>query len=176
MNLREEILKEHSKAQADKIVAWIGADQKRFNELFKLFTTDEYRVIQRSAWPLSNCVLLHPEFIKKNFAKLIENVKRTDVHDAVKRNTVRLLQKVDIPEKYRGDIMNICFDFIQSPEETVGVKAFALTVLQRLSKNYPDIIPELKLIIEEQLPHQTPAFKSRAKQFYKALERSGKDL
>jgi hypothetical protein len=49
MNLREEILKEHSKAQSNKIVSWIGNSQKKFDELFNLFLNDEYRVTQRAA-------------------------------------------------------------------------------------------------------------------------------
>ena len=52
MNLRKEILKEHSKKQCEKNVAWIGNDKKRFNELFYLFLNGEYRITQRSAWPL----------------------------------------------------------------------------------------------------------------------------
>ena len=37
MNLKEEILKEHSKKQCDAIVKYIGNDKKRFAELMKLF-------------------------------------------------------------------------------------------------------------------------------------------
>ena len=169
MNLREEILKEHSKAQCCRIVVWIGKDQKRFDELFKLFTTDEYRVVQRSAWPVSNCVLSNPGFIQKHFTTLIRNVKKPGLHNAVKRNTLRLLQNINIPEKYRGEIMAICFECIQSPSEKVGAKAFALTVLKNLSADYPDIVSEVKLIIEERLPFETAAFRSRAKQFTKNL-------
>ncbi len=170
MNLREKILKEHSKTQCSRIVAWIGNDQKRFDELFKLFTTDEYRAVQRSAWPVSNCVLEHPGFIQKHFATLIKNVKKPGLHNAVKRNTLRLLQIINIPEKYRGEIMVLCFECIQSPSEKVGAKAFALTVLKNLSADYPGIVPEVKLIIEERLPYETAAFRSRAKQFMKSAD------
>jgi hypothetical protein len=38
-----------------------------------------------------------------------------------------------------------------------------LTILSNLSKEHPDILAELKLIIEEQWEHSTPAFRSRAK-------------
>ncbi|MEI9956637.1 MAG: hypothetical protein WDM90_10135 [Ferruginibacter sp.] len=89
------------------------------------------------------------------------------MHDAVKRNSVRLLQDIPIPKKYQGEIMDICFKYLASPTEAVAVKAFSLTVLHQLSKQYPEIIPEIKLLIEEQLPHQTAAFKSRAKSFLK---------
>ena len=53
MDMRQEILKEHSKAQATKIADWIGKDEKRFAHLMELFFTDEYRVVQRTAWVVS---------------------------------------------------------------------------------------------------------------------------
>ena len=65
--------------------------------------------------------------------------------------------------------MEICFKYIESPREAVAIKAFSLTVLGRLAKKYPEIVPEIKLIIEEQLPHQSAAFKNRAKRFMKAF-------
>ena len=64
--------------------------------------------------------------------------------------------------------MGICFDFIQSNEIAIAVKAFSLTILQNLSRQYPDIIPELKLIIEERWEHETAAFRSRAKKILNA--------
>ena len=163
MNLRDEILKEHSKAQRNKIVQWVGDSQKRFDGLFNLFLNDEYRVMQRAAWPLSYCVIAHPEFIKKNFYRLIKNLYKPNLHDSIKRNTIRLLQHVAIPKKFQGEVMQICFDYVASPTEAVAIKAFSLTVLGNLSKQYPEILPEIKLLIEEQWPNQTAAFKSRAK-------------
>ncbi len=167
MKLREQILQEHSKANCMVVVEWVGSSQQRFDELFTLFLSEEYRVTQRAAWPLSYCVEAHPAFIKKNFAKLIKKLQQPNLHDAVKRNTIRLLQYVDIPVKYQGQVMDICFGYVASPTEAVAVKAFSLTVLGKLAKLYPEIIPEIKLLIEAQLPHQTAAFKSRAKAFLK---------
>ncbi len=43
------LLAEHSKAQTDKILAYIGNDSARFDELMQLFFHDEYRVVQRAA-------------------------------------------------------------------------------------------------------------------------------
>ena len=63
--------------------------------------------------------------------------------------------------------MEICFKYLESSDEAVAIKAFSLTVLGKLAKKYPEIIPEIKLMIEEQLPHQSAAFKSRAKAFMK---------
>jgi hypothetical protein len=169
MNLKETILKEHSKAQCNKIVQWIGSNQERFNELFNLFLNGEYRVTQRAAWPLSYCAIAHPGFMKGNFAKLLNNLKKPNLHDSIKRNTVRLLDAIDIPLKYEGQVMEISFTYLESPDEAVAVKAFSIGILGKLAKKYPEISPEIKLIIEEQLPHQSAAFKSRAKAFMKSF-------
>jgi hypothetical protein len=168
MNLRETILAEHSKAQTDSISKWVGSNQKRFDELFQLFLNDEYRVAQRAAWPLSYCVISHPQLVKKHFARLVKNMKKHGLGDSVKRNTVRLLQHIEIPVKFHGDIMSSCFDYIIDPKEKVAVKAFSLSILDNLSKQYPEIRQELKTIIEDRWDSETAAFRSRAKKILKA--------
>ncbi|RYY65389.1 MAG: hypothetical protein EOO13_17280 [Chitinophagaceae bacterium] len=162
MKLEEEILKEHSAAQCAAIVARVGSSQKRFDGLFALFLNGEYRIVQRAAWPVSYCVEAHPFLIEPHFERLVKKLQEPNIHDAVKRNTVRLLQHVNIPEIWEGAVMDTCFRFVESPVEAVAIKAFSLTVLGKLAKKYPEIIPELKMIIEDQLPSQTAAFKSRA--------------
>ena len=169
MKLREQLLKEHSKSNCTGIVNWVGDSQERFDKLFDLFLQDEYRVAQRAAWPLSYAVAAHPVFISRHFAKLLRNLQKPGIHAAVKRNTIRLLQDVPIPEKYHGQVMDTCFNYIQSPTETAAVKAFALTVLENLSKQYPEIKSELKTIIEERWEYETPAFHARARKILKKL-------
>jgi hypothetical protein len=171
MKLREEILKEHSKAQCTKIVKWVGSNQQRFDELFKLFLNDEYRVVQRAAWPVSYCVDRHPQLINKHWKELMENLKKSNLHNAVKRNSIRFMQEIDLPEKHHGEIMDRCFTYLESPKESLAVKVFSMSVLGNLAKHYPAIKPELKLIIEDQLPHQSAGFKSRAKHVLKQLEK-----
>ena len=166
-NLREQILKEHSKAQCSKIVKWVGASQERFDELFNLFLNDEYRVAQRAAWPVNYCVADQPQLIEKHFAKLLKNLSRPNIHDAVKRNTVRLLQDVTIPKKFHGQVMDICFNYISSPTEPVAVKCFSLSVLHNMCKEYPEIKNEIKTIIDGEW-QKTPGLRSRAKKFLKS--------
>jgi hypothetical protein len=168
MKLKEQILKEHTKANCDTIVKWTGASQERFDQLFELFLSNEYRVAQRAAWPLSYVVTSHPQLINKHFTKLLKNLSRPGIHNAVKRNSIRLMQHIELPQRYHGQIMNLCFEYIASPSEMIAIKAFALTVLENLSKYYPDIRPELKTIIVDRWHSESPAFQSRAK---KILER-----
>jgi hypothetical protein len=167
MHLEKLLAEEHSKQQCDRIVRYIGRDRDRFAQLMRLFFKGEYRMTQRAAWPLSNIVQLHPGLITPYFKPLLDNLDKKGLHVAVVRNTIRLLQDVDIPEKYHGRVMSRCFEYVGSPETPIAVKAFSLTVLQGLSKKYPDILPELKLMIEEQWDQAPPAFRVRAKRILK---------
>ena len=171
MKLREEILKEHSKAQCTKIVKWVGSNQQRFDELFYLFLNDEYRVVQRSAWPVSYCVDAYPVLIGKHWRQLMQHLKKSGLQDAVKRNSIRFMQQIELPEKHHGKIMDMCFNYLESPKESLAVKVFSMSVLGNLTKYYPEIKTELKLIIEDQLPHQSAGFKSRAKKILKDLSK-----
>ncbi len=63
MNLREAVLEEHSKAQADKIAAYIGSDQDRMDELMFLIFNDEYRVVQRATYSLKKVGDKYPHMI-----------------------------------------------------------------------------------------------------------------
>ena len=170
MILHDQILKEHTKANCNAIVKWIGDSQQRFDELFKLFVSDEYRVAQRAAWPLSYAVVAHPKFIQKHFSKLLRNLEKPNLHNAVKRNTVRLLQDISIPEKFHGRVMNLCFDYVNSPVEAAAVKAFSLTILENLSREYPEIKPELKTVIENRWDYESAAFRSRARKILNTLK------
>ena len=171
MNLREEILAEHSKAQTNKIIEWIGSSQKRFDELVHLFLTDEYRVVQRAAWPIGIIAQTYPLLLRKHLTVFVSMLRKPGLHNAVRRNITRLLQYVSIPEALKGDVMDACFSFICDVQEKAAVKAFSLTILEQLAKEYPEILPEIITVIEERWDYETAAFHSRAKKILKKRKR-----
>jgi hypothetical protein len=172
MNLREAILEQHSQSHSRAIAQWIGNEPTRIKELINIFLHDEYRVVQRSAWLVSEVATLQPESMNLYVPVLIEKLKDKTAHIAVKRNVYRVLQFLELPEAVHGDLMNNCFDALMDPKEALAVRAFAMSILARMTKDYPEIAHELKLIIEDTLQHEpAPSFKSRAKKVLKQLGR-----
>ena len=163
MNLRDEILAEHSKRQTRKIVDWIGDDPQRFDELMRLFLGDVYRITQRSGWPLSNCVEKYPELIKPYFAQLLKQIERDDVHVAVRRNVVRLLQFVEIPNRYQGRIFDACYTLVADPAQPVAVRCFSMTVAANIAKDQPDLMDELRLVATKYPSLMTAGFRVRTR-------------
>ncbi len=170
MNIRAELLAEHSRDQAEKIANWIGNKPERFATFIGLFLHDEYRVVQRAAWVLSVVAEKHYELARPLLPQMIAKMQEPGVHVAVKRNVVRILQFLEIPEELHGDVMNVCFDMLADPKETIAVRAFSMTVLTNLAKHYPDIKHELIAIIEDQLEQGASAgIIARSKKLLKEL-------
>jgi hypothetical protein len=163
MDIVKTLLAEHSRSQSEKIAGYIGKDPERFDVLMLAFFKGEYRLAQRAAWPMSICAENHPELIRPYLKKLVSKLSEPGIHDALVRNTLRLLQFIEIPPALQGKLMDTCFQFIQSPQAPGAIKAFSISILARLGEQYPDIIPELKLILQAQWPHEGPAFRSRAR-------------
>lgn len=170
MKLVELLTKEHSKRQTEVIVDWIGANPKRFKRLIEVFLRGPYRITQRAAWPLSYCAVSHPSLVTPHLRKLLKFMKEPGHHPAVKRNTLRLLQFIEIPAGLKGEVADLCFTILQHRAEPIAIKVFALTVLTNLAKEFPDLKNELIPLIEDQLPYASAGFRSRAKKSLTALK------
>lgn len=172
MNLEKALLAEHSRVQAEKIAKYINKDSARFKTLMDVFFSNKYILTQRAAWVMSICVRKHPGLITPFLKKMIYNLEKP-VHDAVKRNTVRILQEIDIPDKLIGKTADSCFALLTKPSEAIAIKAFSMTVLLNITKKEPDLKNELRIIIEDQMPYAKAAFLSRGKKTLKELEKLG---
>ncbi|MEN7551007.1 hypothetical protein AAG747_24005 [Rapidithrix thailandica] len=171
MKLRNELLKEHSKAHSQSLATFIGNDTMLFAELIEVFLCDEYRVTQRASHVLSECADRHPQLIAPYLKKLLLNLQNP-VHNAVKRNTFRVLQDFDLPddEEILSLAAEVGFATLQSNKEAVATKAFAMTVLGNVCKKVPELTQELKIIIEDQMPYGSPGFVARGKKVLKTLQ------
>jgi hypothetical protein len=170
MDICGELIKEHSKPQALRIAAYIGADEDRFAELMQLFFSKDYRITQRASWPMNFCVEKYPFLLLPYLPQMIENLKRDDVHDAVKRNSVRVLQFFDIPDELLGEVADVCFHLLSAAHSPIAVKAFCMPILLHICRKEPDLKNELKMLIEEQMPYAAPAFISSGQRVLKQLE------
>lgn len=162
--LSELLLAEHSRANALRVRDWVGQDPDRVALLMQIFLGNNYRLTQRAAWVVGHWGQKFPHLLGPWLELMVAQLSRTDVHDAVKRNVVRVLQDVDLPDDLLGPAADACFQLLDSPQEAVAIRAFAMTVLARICRREPELRSELQAIVQEHAPHTTPAFRGRAKQ------------
>ena len=170
MDFRKKLALGHSKLFTTEIVNEICTHPKRMDELMQIFIEGPVQFTQRAAWSISVVAEKHPELLLKYYDLFIKLLNQPNKHDSINRNIVRALQFADIPKKYQGKILDVCFKLLNSSNEPIAVKAFSMTVIYNLSKLYPDIIPELKASIESLLPNGSAGIKSRGNKILKAIQ------
>ena len=171
MDLKEEILREHSKNQANYIAKWALEKHINFDALMQMFLSNSPILTQRSSYALSKCFDEAPNCIAPYIKELIDFLKK-DSHIAVRRNILRFFDSYEIPQEYEGEILNYCFRYLLDKKELPAVKSYALTISAKLCKKYPDLINELKLIVEDHLGFAYPSFKVRVRRVFPGLLRT----
>jgi hypothetical protein len=159
MKLRRALLKEMSKANTVEIADSIGANQADFDRLMAIVLSDDNKVAQRAAWVMSHCADSYPWLVEKHVEALLLNLRLT-AGDAVKRNSLRVLKNVDIPEIHMGIAADLCFGFLNSTREPIAVRVHAMVVLLNIAKRFPELGNELKQTIKAHMPYGSAGFKS----------------
>lgn len=162
MNLKESLPEYHSQTETKRILHWIDGSPQHFAELMDVFFSGNTRKNQYAAGIMIHCIDRWPYLLIPYIEKLILNLQNEGLHDAIKRNTVRVLQDVDIPENLHGVLAEICFNYLKNPAEAVAIKVFSMTIIDNLTQFYPELKEELHFILEEQFPFQSAGFRSRA--------------
>jgi hypothetical protein len=175
MNIREELLSDQtqSKALALRVRDFACASEENFGMLMECFVASDYTLAKRAAWSVRWAAESRPELIYPYINLLVGQLNRGEVHDAVIRNSLKILENVIIPEEFHGEVMDACFGFIQDRKSPIAVKAFSLSILFNLSKIYPEIRNELGIIIEENMEFETAAYRSRGAKILAFFKRTG---
>ena len=170
--IKEQLSHKQSKTIRDDIVHYIYEDPKRMEELMECFFTGAYRINQYASWPVGIIGQERPELIEPYLTQMID-VLESPAHDAIVRNTIRILQWVSIPEALEGRIYDYCFQYLNDTKKPVAIRVFAMSVLTRLAMKYPELKEELIQSIERYYPDGSPGYQSRAKKEINRLKKGG---
>jgi hypothetical protein len=171
MNFSTLLENTHSKATTTLIVDEIEANPSKLDELMQLMLGKDLLLAQRAAWPFSFVAEKNPLLFKRYIPQLIQKLENKDDHPAIKRNILRAFQYFNFSAKHEGKLLNISFNLLNDFEQPIAIKAFAMTVIYNLSEKYPEIKNELKLSIENLLPHGSAGIKSRGNKILKQLNK-----
>ncbi len=169
--IKSFLAERRNKKEILKFVHYIGENQKKFDELISFCFGKDVKLAQHAAWPLGYCAEKHPNLAKKHIRRMIKQISHLG-HPAIRRSFLKIFEYAEIPASEEAKLISECFQFINRKEEFVAVKVFAMSVIARYCKKYPELWPELKSSIELQIPFETAAFHSRAKRILKLYQKS----
>ena len=168
MNLRDEILRDRSKAQIQRIAEWIGNNKARYQELTMLFLSGDPKVTPRAGWVLSHCADTHPHLILPYLSDFLEYAQNPP-HGSVQRNVIRAMTLIVIPEELEGLSYDLCYALAAQVKEDIAVRVHAMSVITAIALKYPELKSEVYDLLQSLKDHESAGIRSRSRKLLKKL-------
>lgn len=156
-----------SVGHVDEVVAYVGNDPDRFNELMTGLTDDRPVVRMRSADAMEKVTRRHPKLLRAHQASLFEQLQIATQQE-VRWHLAQLMPRMTWTEEEASGIVHVLTDWIDT-ETSAIVIVNSLQAIFDLSAVHPRFRDELKAMLETQLETGSSAVKSRSKKLLQKL-------
>ena len=170
MSLSDIIMAEHSKAQAEMIADIIVQKPDLLEELLEIIFAEKEPLSRRAAWPLRFIHENDEQLLASKLPMIVKQLPKVK-SVAVQRNLLYILAYSDIPEPCQGELLQYSSQVLLDRGSPVASLIYSLDIFYNIAKSEPDLLNELKLIIELLLPNATPGVRSKSVKTLKKIER-----
>lgn len=171
MDYIDLLLEEHSRLNTERIAQMALKDKAIFDDIMHRYGGEDALFNQRAAWVISIISDQNPNAFVGYEEKLLKMLVE-EHHPAIKRNISRMMMTIPIPDLLHGKCLDIFFEMLNHPQEHHASRANAMSVLERLSKIYPEIEPELSTSLTWILETTSaPSLQSRVKKTITLLQK-----
>ena len=122
-----------------------------FPELYALIFDENPKTAWRSAWVCEKISYLFPEWFIDKRSELMRQIMQSANHGS-KRSLLNILLYLPIEEPISVEFLNFCLDRMLSPQEPIAIQAQCIKMAYELCKKEPELLPELKYILENAEP------------------------
>lgn len=170
MSLSDIIMAEHSRAQAKMIAGIVIQKPELLDELLEIIFAESEPLSRRAAWPLrfihEKDEKLLPPYIPMIVSRL-PNIQTI----AVQRNLLYILAYSDVPESCQGELLQYSSEVLINRSSSVASLIYSLDIFYNIAITEPELLNELKLIIELLLPNATAGVRSKSIKTLKKIKR-----
>ena len=128
----------------------------------------------RGCWILHHISDSRPELFYKKEREMIAQLDQMKT-DAEARFILRYYSKYQLPrhDEREGQLLDFSFNAIISPSQAAAPRVYAMSIVHRMVKKYPELASELAQSIEIACEHGTPGMKNRGGKIIKDLMKKG---
>ena len=163
MNLEDQLMIEMSRRNVDYIAHHIGNDSVLFKNLMDLVFTKETKLQLRASWVATSISDKSPDLLKPYIKKIVTHIDKFN-HSGIRRNLLRYLSGIELPDYAKGKLYDVCSQWLLSREEPPAVKVHCMQIMFNIAEEEPDLKNELRLFLEELVDHESAAIRSRSRQ------------
>ncbi len=139
----------------------IAARPELFDHYVEVFLALEGALSRRAAWVITHAVTRMPELMTEELLEAMLKLAGKMRHDGEKRNLTKVLTLITLPENLKGEILDLCFNWLNDAGESIAVRAYSMETLANLSMEFPEIKPEIIAVIECHMDRFSPGLKNK---------------
>lgn len=152
------------------IIQAIQADEKLKQEIYNLAFDDDGLVGFQAVWVLTHLSSKESNWLNAKHNELINKVLICE-HGGKRRLFLTLIQKQPQSNPPRVDFLNYCLEKMQSANELPGVRSLCMKIAYQLCLSAPELILELKTILNMMETDSSPALQATRKNILKTLKK-----
>lgn len=159
-----------SRAVADFVSNAVGNDADKFAIVLEIACRDIKQISARAGSVIARCLEKDKTLIKPHVDFIIKHLNNCKI-DGTKRCLLKALTFCKNLEQNEnaGILVDICFNYIINPKESIAVKAYSMHILFDIAQAIPDLKRELKDTISTILPEASTGIKTLGKKLLKKL-------
>lgn len=169
-NIKSQLQVEISKFNTEYVSDAVGNNEDMFKMLWEMILQEEHPIPWKAAWVFDTVAERYPYMVESHIPEIVNNLSKFK-EDGVKRSTLRILTRHQLPEDKIGLLFNICYDWMTSGAESIAVKVHAMQICYDISKMEPEIKKELHDTIETIMPANSTGFQNRAGKLLEKLKK-----
>ena len=169
MHLKDLFANETSRANTDFVKDLIYQKPELYEELFELVIKNEEPYSRRAIWVFDACDEEYPGVAVPYLPVLINNLENFD-HDGMKRHTLRILSRHEIPKNQIVKVLDFCFTMLKL-FEAAAIKVHAMQILYQITLKEPELKPEAYAAIELAIQEGTTGVKNRGMKMLRKLSK-----
>lgn len=170
MDIRSQLLRKHSRENADFVQQHVERNPQALVELMVCFLSDEVVVAQRSSQVVGNFGRDNPEALAPWWGEMIDACD-DPVHIAIVRNVTRYFCELeaDLDPDLEARTMEVFAKYSWDAKETVAVRVFAMQFIADRVDRYPKYAKKLQQVLKRDMPGGSTGFQNRGEKILKQL-------
>ena len=162
----EDFVQDFKKYRHVKETIGLAQNKGFLKALASVAQRKDYPFPEYSTWYLSK-VAEAKSYPLHSIQKELLDLYLNHENPGLQRNVLKSLSFCPLTAHKKGEFLDKLFQDLSSPEVKVAVKVHALENLQKFIPEYPELLQEIKHIMEMQRQGFTPSIRARYKAFCK---------
>lgn len=136
------------KAQKQRLIDQINRKKELFDAFLSFSLLENEPMAWRAAWVLRSCLVKNDPRIISNALNITKAIKGKE--DGHQRELIKNLELIELNESFEGYLFDECMNIWETLTKIPSTRITAFKAMHRISKKYPELKQDLKLLTEVQ--------------------------